>query len=253
LQFSRKKIAGRRLWAPVAVLAAATAVGGVLVGGAASSPDGAANVVYVVSRSGSMGTPADSCRTRLACVKAAIAVANNRLYDRGAVASTGLALSNPAGAPRDVDFGVRGTQLLVGSQHDGDANGRTDLADAASRVSLGGSTCYACGLGAARTIIDSAGSSGKPSVVVFIADRPNQVGPATAALPGLLGPDTVVRAIAVGPRTTCGPQKVKVGRNGRTEVWVGSLAPVASLGGGGSCVHTNDFASLAHVIDTVVG
>jgi hypothetical protein len=253
LKLTRKKIATRRRWAVVTALATSLAIGGVLVGGAASSPDGAATVVYVVSRSGSMGTPVDSCRTRLACVKAAIAVANNRLHDRSAVGSTGLAISNPAGPAQDVDLGARGAQLLVGSQHDGNANGRPDLADAASRLSLGGATCYSCGLGAARTIIDSASTPSARNVVVFIADRPNQIGAGIASLSGLLSPDTVVRAIAVGPRTTCGPQRVKVGRGGRTEVWVGSLAPVAALGAGGSCVHTNDFASLADVIDAAVG
>jgi hypothetical protein len=221
---------------------------GTLVG-VASPADEDTSVVYVVSRSGSMGAPTGTCGSRLACVKAAITATNAGLEGVGL---TGLAIANPAGAARDVDFGARGTQLLVRPGHDGNANGRADVADAAHRLSVGGATCYACGLGAAQTIAGSAAEPAARNVIVFIADRPNQVGPSLSSL-GAFDANTVIRAIAVGPRTTCGPTRLKVGRGGRTEVAVASLAPVATLTPGGSCTHVGGFGSLAGALATAAG
>ena len=242
----RKRVAGRYRWTLPFVLAASITAGGVLVTGAASAPDADETVVYVVARSGSMGAPAGACGSRLACAKAAIAEAN-----AGSTATwTGLAIANPAGPIRDVDLGTKGLQFLVSPDHDGNVNGRADVTDAAYRLSVGGATCYACGLDAAGTIAGTASSAS--TVVVFIADRPNQVGPGVAALAGRFGPETVIKAIAVGPRATCGPQRVKVGRGGKTEVWVGSLAPVAALTAGGTCTHTSDFGSLSDAIQSAI-
>lgn len=247
-----KMIGGRRRWALAAVLTGTIGVSGFLVGGAAPANE-RASVVYVVSRSGSMGTPTGVCGTRLACVKAAITAVNSGLQGDSTVGATGLAISNTAGAARDVDFGQAGAQLLVRPDRDGNHNGRADLADAAHRLSLGGATCYACGLSAAAAITDSATEPSSRNVVVFIADRPNQIGPGVASLAGTFDSNTEIRAIALGPRTTCGPQQLKVGRGGRTEVAVGSLAPVATLTAAGSCVRTSDYGNLANVIEAAIG
>jgi hypothetical protein len=242
------KIGKRRLRA-LSVLLLGMIVGGGALTGVASSADDGTNVVYVVSRSGSMGAPGGACGTKLACVKAAVTAANAAARDGGSVSQTGLAISNLAGAARDVDFGARGTQLLVSPGHDGNRNGRADVADAAHRLSLGGATCYACGLDGAQTIL---GSSSGRNVIVFVADRPNQVGPGLSSI-GSFDSNTVIRAIAVGPRTTCGPTRLKVGRGGRTEVAVASLAPVATLTSGGSCTHVSGFGSLAEAVTSAVG
>lgn len=236
----------------LAVVAGLVVAGGVLVGAAPSASD-RANVVYVIARSGSMGAPAGACGTRLVCVKAAVTAVNSSLHGRSEVAWTGLGTANPSGSVRDVDFGAAGVQLLVEPQHDGNKNGRVDIADAVQRVSAGGTSCFACGLQAADAILEQASEPGERNVVVFIADRPSLTGADVASLAGLFDAGTHIRAIAVGPRATCGEQRLKVGRGGRSEVWAASLAPVAALTAGGTCVHTGDFDGLAGVIEAAIG
>jgi hypothetical protein len=208
------------------------------------------SIVFVVDRSGSMGSSAGvdctgdgTSDTRLVCVRRAVAAANAAAADPGsAVADVGLASFSSSGVAHDVDLATAGTQLLVSPSYDGNANGTADLEDVANALAPATTTCYACGLNAAKTIL--AASTRAHKILVMLSDGQNNVAPnvsTTAPYPA----STVIKAFALGSASevSCASDPFSFG----------SLDDVAALVPTGSCVQITNFADVADVISAAIG
>jgi hypothetical protein len=218
-------------------------------------PDGTTGktVAWALSRSGSAGSPAGACGSRLQCFKTAFAEAN--ASTSSLVEAAALVLINVAEPEQDVNMLLAGKQLLVPPGADPNGNGRPDFLDALDRVSLGGGTCFVCALQAAELSFAGA-QPGSPKVIVLVSERVNvhrSTGFTSAGLPTgyppldlsqmtFSDPNTVIHAFAVGPNVRCDSDP-----NG-----YGSLNAAAALTPGGTCTNVDSFEGLGAVIATAV-
>ena len=224
---------------------------------AAAAPVGTGKTVaYGLSRSGSAGAIAGACGTRLQCFKTAITEANSATT--GLVENVALVMINVAEPDQDVNLKLAGKQLLIPPDADPNLNGKPDFVDALTKVSLGGGTCFTCSLQAAERSFAGARAD-SPRVIVLVSERPNvfaSTGFTSSGAPtgydpmelsqmsSHFGPNTVVRAFAVGPDVTCTADP-----NG-----YGSLAATAAVTPGGTCVNIAGFDGLGPALtDAVAG
>lgn len=245
----------RRISATVCLLVALAALPASLSAARSAAPVGTGlTVAYGISRSGSAGAPAGACGSRLQCMKAGITAAN--AATAGLVENVALLIVNVADPDQDVDLSLPERQLLIAPDADPNENGRPDFADAVDRVSLGGGTCFACALLAAKRSLAGA-RPGSRKVIVLVSERENTFrssgftsgGAATGypsasvrQLRGSFDANTVVRAFAVGRRMSCTYDPWKLG----------SLAGAAAVTPGGSCTHVSSFAAVGAAVTRAV-
>ncbi|MDQ4079883.1 MAG: Ig-like domain-containing protein [Gemmatimonadota bacterium] len=203
------------------------------------TPDGK-TVAFGLSRSGSAGATAGLCGTRLQCFKTAITEANANTAP--SVENVALVLLD-GNAEQDVNMKVSGKQLLIAPDADPNFNGKPDVIDALSKVSLGGSTCLTCAIKAARTSFLGALAEA-PKVIVLVSERPNGFLPAdgTELVDVQLDGYTVIHAFAVGPALTCDSDPYGYG----------SLAEAAALTPGGSCTNVASFDGLGALLTQAI-
>jgi von Willebrand factor type A domain len=196
-------------------------------------------VVFVIDRSGSMGADAGvDCdgvagnETRLECVQAAVIAANNAAAAAGsAVDLVGI-----------VAFDSTASQLYFGAPG-------AAVDPVVNGITLGGSTCYSCGLDQATAMLNAGANTNSKNLIIFLSDGFNNVGAdlkTYAPPPPGFPAGTVVKGIAMGTGVSCA--------NEDPFALLGSMDNVAALGAAGSsCAETTDFSAVADLIAEAIG
>jgi len=223
---------------------------------AAAAPMGSGKTVaFGLTRSGSAGVTAGTCGSRLQCFKDGIneaTAATTPLVEQSA-----LVMINVAEPDQDVNLKLSGKQLLIAPDADPSGNGKPDYVDAVNKISLGGGTCYVCALQGVDRAFDSGARAGSEKVIVLVSERENtfnSTGYTSSGLPTGYPPatfadmvdqfdsNTVIRAFAVGPQTSCTHDP-----NG-----IGSLADTAAVTPGGTCTNVASFENLGPLLTEAV-